>query len=223
MGGAYGDVGGVGNHGNEDGKGPVTMATGGGRRAVTMEMCGRGLVACGRSLLRCERSLIGHHWVVGGRNQGDAWAGLSALWAGPKRPTRDWADPVTMTSSGGRVPSPRQRSVWAGPSSARVGGRCGYHGDARGGEGGGTGSGRLHGDARALPAPAADGDDVIPPSSGPAPRRLPLAARSAAAASHWPLAPPASPLPPGEKAGLSPGPASARALIGYRRRPSALS
>lgn len=183
VGGAYGDVGGVGNHGNEDGKGLVTMATGGGRGAVTMVMCGRGLVACGRSLLRCERSLIGHHWVVGGRNHGDTWAGLSALWAGPKRPTRDWADPVTMTSSGGRVPSPRQRSVWAGPSSARVGGRCGYHGDARGGRGEVPGAAVSMATLARSPPPRPMVMTSSPPPAAPPP-----------AVSHWPPAPPPPPL-----------------------------
>ena len=183
MGGAYGDVGGVGNHGNGDGKGPVTMATGGGRRAVTMEMCGRGLVACGRSLLRCERSLIGHHWVVGGRNHGDAWAGLSALWAGPKRPTRDWADPVTMTSSGGRVPSPWQRSVWAGPRSAR--GRALRLPWRRAG----GGRGEVPGAAVSMATLARS-----PPPRPMVMTSSPPPAAPPSAVSHWPPAPPPPPL-----------------------------
>ena len=179
--------------------GPVAMATGnrgGEDGAVTIATRGRGLAPRGRGLSAPSPPGVG-------------------LWAGP----------AYMTSPGGRVPSPWQRSVWAGPNSAGAAVPIATPGGGGGGgrNGGGTGSGRLHGDARALPAPAADGDDVIPPAGGPAPLRFPLAARSAAAASHWPLAPPASPLPPGERAGLRPGPAAARALIGRRRRPSTLS
>ena len=186
--------------------GPVAMATGnrgGEDGAVTIATRGRGLVPRGRGLAPRGRGLSAPSppggWVVGGTRIYDV--------------TR-WACPVAMATL--RV------------GGAELRGRCRSHSDAgRGGgggrNGGGTGSGRLHGDARALPAPAADGDDVIPPAGGPAPLRFPLAARSAAAASHWPLAPPASPLPPGERAGLRPGPAAARALIGRRRRPSTLS